>query len=118
MTVHHGEHLFGPVNDEEPIGQSGQVIMEGLVADLVNEACIGDRDCRLTRQTPEPQLEICRGLQAFGSLRHVHGDPTQELVVQFDRKAGDEERPAVPLDGSNRIVAITTLGAKREVGRR
>ena len=29
------EHLFGPVEDEGPVGQAGQGVVEGLVGELV-----------------------------------------------------------------------------------
>ena len=54
-----GQHLFGAVEDQCAVGQTGQRVVHGLEADLVDQPGVADGDGRLGGQT----------LQAIGQPR-------------------------------------------------
>ena len=47
-----GQHLFGAVEDEGPVGQAGQRVVHGLEADLLHQLRIRDARWRLGRPGP------------------------------------------------------------------
>jgi hypothetical protein len=49
-----GQHLFGAIKDQAPVGQTGQGVVQGLETDLVDQPGVADGDGRLGRQPLEP----------------------------------------------------------------
>ena len=61
-----GQRLADPVEDQDPVGQPGQAVVQGLMADLVEQAGVADGDGRLAGQAPEPFGDVAVVVEPFG----------------------------------------------------
>ena len=61
-----GQHLLGPIEDQGPVGQTGQGVVDGLESDLVDQSGVGDGRGRLGGQPFEPLGQPGGDGQAFG----------------------------------------------------
>ncbi len=68
------EHLLDPVEDQRPVGQTGERVVQRLVPDALEQPGVADRDRRLARETAQPARELGVVAQALGPVDDVADD--------------------------------------------
>ena len=84
-----GHGLLHPVEDEGPVGQPGQAVVQGLVADLFEQPGVVDGDGGLAGQTPQPLGDVRVVVEPLGVRGDVDGDPAEQLAVGRDGQASE-----------------------------
>ena len=117
-----GHRLLYPVQNEDPVGQPRQAVMQRLVTDLLQEAGVVDGDRRLPGQAAESLGDLYVVVEPLGMHRDVDGDPAEQLVVQRDAQGaggqgtrsdeGGTETPGGSVDGVTVQPGIGTPGVR------
>ena len=93
-----GQHVLGPVEDQRPVGQTGQGVVQRLVADLVEQTRVAHRGRGMCGEAAQPLGHGRVAAQAVGVLRHDREHVADELTVRHDRHAGGGDRTGVGHD--------------------
>ena len=83
--------LGHPVNDQSTVRQAGQVIVQGLVADLVDEPGVADGDGRLGGEATQALGDAGVVVESLGVGGDGDGDPPEHLAARGDTKRGDPQ---------------------------
>jgi len=86
------QHVVGAVEDEGPVREARERVVQRLVADLVEKAGIADGRRRLTGETAETVSEVGVAGDPFGAGTHTGCDPSHDLPARRDGHRGARDR--------------------------
>src|SRR5712692_1534980 len=104
LATRSGEHLLDSVENQDPVGQPRQRIVQWLVSDLVKQACVANRGGRLTREPAQSvsDVGVLQALRPFGENRN---DSPDLFAIGDDRHGGGRYRFRFVEDRLDQVVA-------------
>ena len=84
-----GEGLLEPVGEQHAVGQAGQRVVDGLVADVAHQPCPLQRGRRLVGHAPQAQDQLAGTAGRSGAGAPARGRHAEQLVARQQRDGED-----------------------------